>query len=101
MSYSLPIIIIIAICLIKLLLELFSVVKTEVFIKLFFMDFKMDTSSFNVKTFKLFDIVWCLGLIILLYVYKITSNYVWLIVALLLSLAMIILFYRLKQKSRR
>lgn len=83
-----------AMCLCKALLEAFSIVKTEFFVKLFFFDFKGDISSIDLKRFRFLDIINCLISGIACGFFALTSQAIWVIIAAPIVLTLIILMYK-------
>lgn len=99
MSYSLFPIIIASIGLLKAFLEAFSIVRTDFFVKLFFMDFSMDTTTFDIKRFRILDIILCTTCATACLLYAFTGHFWWIIAVLPVWILLLYFMAKMNKKD--
>ena len=98
MSMLFPIIIA-SIGLLKACLEVFGIVKIDFFVKLFFMDFSMNTNTFDTKRFRTLDIILCTTCASACLLYAFTGHFSWVIAAIPGWIFLMVIMARLKKKG--
>ena len=79
----------------KGVLEASSIIKTEAFVKLFFLDFKMNTESIDIQRFKRLDIAVSLLVATACVAYVVFNHVAWLLI-LLPALVILVMMFMLR-----
>ena len=98
MSQLIPITVAI-ICLVKIALEVFSIIPTKTFVKIFFMNPKMDTTSINIRRFRFLDVLLNATVVITCLLFLVSKAVRVVLVATPVVLIIILLMYNLRKEK--